>query len=499
MNRTQDPSLLISATVLTAGVIFLLFGFRYPPSVDFPQHVAQLSAWVHLSDPSYGFAQQFEVNRTTPYLLSYILARPFVSWLGALGALKLVVLFATLANVGAFAFLLLTVEQDPWVSLLGFPLTFGFCFYYGFVNFLLATPLIVAAVALALRYARQTRWQEGLCVAGVLGATLLTHGLAFGVAILVAFLVYVGEKGPPRWSSLRSLWPWVAPTLVAAPWLLAFGSTGVSSAHPYQWAPRDLPGGLTHAWNRCLDLPANLLSIGQGDVAASAFGVCLIVVAALSLGRYSSSWHRWALYSVAVWAYLLSPFEVLGVAFVYERFAALVIPGMILLAGPSTPVLGQRTRRLLLALLPLAWLAILLVRERAFNLDAKDFDEAIADLPARLRVRPLITVSTTRAFPDVPVYLHFPAYYQAQKGGYLGYSFARYPVTLMRYRPGVDPGMAEDEEWKPQLFNASRDVPRYECFIVRAERDLGPTIFGAAAPTVRLVAHAGAWWVYRTS
>jgi hypothetical protein len=498
MNRS-DRWLLVAISVLGAGVFFLLFGFRYPPSVDFPQHVAQLSAWAHLDDPAYGFARQFEVNRATPYLLGYILARPFVLWVGALAALKLVVLLAALANVAAYAVLLRTVEQDPWVSLLGYPLTFGFSFYFGFLSFLLATPLIVTAAALAVRYARRPQWQGGLFLATVLGTTLLTHGLAFGVATLVSFAVYVGEGGPSRWRSVRSFWPFFLPTLVAMPWLIGFGRTGVSSGHPYQWAPRDLPGGLIHVGIRAFDLPANLLSVGQVDWLAGVVGFWLIVVAALSVGRYTRSWHRWALYLVAMVGYLLCPFQVLGVAFVYERFAALVIPGMILLAGPSAPMFGPRTRRALVALLSLTWLAILMSRARAFNIEASDFDVAVADLPPRLRVRPLIVEARGSAFPDVPAYLHFPAYYQAERGGYLGYSFARYSVMLIRYRAGVDLGMAEDAEWKPELFDAAREVPLYDCFMIRADQDMGTALFQAAPQAVHLAAHAGKWWIYRTS
>jgi hypothetical protein len=498
MKGQSDRWLLAAVSVLAAGVTFLLFGFRYLPSVDFPQHVAQLSAWVHIDDPGYGFSQQFEINRTTPYLLGYLLARPFVSWLGVIGALKLVILFAALANVGAYALLLRTVEQDIWLSLLGFPLTFGFCFYFGFLNFLLATPLIVAAATLALRYGRQPHTQGALLVAAVLATTLLTHGLAFIVATYTALAVYVGERGRCVWRSVASLWPFAVPTLVAAPWLLRFGSTGVSSEHPYRWTPREFPSRLIHEFTRILEFPATLLAFGPGDSLAAVFGLCLVLAAMLSLSRYSSAWHRWTLYGVGVWGYLLAPFEVLGVAFLYERFASLVVPGMMLLAGSSAPVLAAERRRPIVVLLSLAWLAILFARVHAFNVEARDFDAAVASLPPRLRVRPLVVAKKGEVFPGLPVYLHFPAYYQAKRGGYLGYSFARYSVLLMRYRPGVDPGMAEDEEWKPALFDASREVPRYDCFMIRAESDVEPSFLRDTPSPIRLAAHVGRWWIYRT-
>ena len=79
MTRRIDPWLLAVAGTLAAAVAWAFFAFPYLPMVDLPQHAAQLSAWVHLKDPAYGFVDQFEVNWWTPYLLSYLLARPFVA------------------------------------------------------------------------------------------------------------------------------------------------------------------------------------------------------------------------------------------------------------------------------------------------------------------------------------------------------------------------------------------------------------------------------------
>src|SRR6186713_1195082 len=113
----NDRALFVVAGLLTALLAALLFGFRYLPMVDLPQHAAQLSTWVHLDDPAFGFAEQFEVNWRTPYLLSYLLARPFVPLLGVLGALKLVVLLAIVANFAAYLGLARAAGQDPWLSL----------------------------------------------------------------------------------------------------------------------------------------------------------------------------------------------------------------------------------------------------------------------------------------------------------------------------------------------------------------------------------------------
>src|SRR5262245_58851219 len=128
----KDVWFVVVATVLGLLSIYILFGSSYLPCVDFPQHVVQLSAWVHYTEPAFGFFPQFELNWSTPYLLSYLLAWPFVGLLGAAGALKLVILLATLAHVVALYALLRSLEQDTWLCLLGFPLGFGFSFFGGF-------------------------------------------------------------------------------------------------------------------------------------------------------------------------------------------------------------------------------------------------------------------------------------------------------------------------------------------------------------------------------
>src|SRR5262249_12239432 len=156
------------AAILVGVVAWAFFHFHYLPMVDLPQHAAQLSEWVHLNDPSYGFADQFEINWWTPYLLSYLLARPFVFLLGVTGAIKLVVLLSVLGTVVSYFLLLRSVEQDEWLCLVALPLSFGFSFYFGFTNFLIGTPLILATQVFALRYARQPSAQVGIPLAALL-------------------------------------------------------------------------------------------------------------------------------------------------------------------------------------------------------------------------------------------------------------------------------------------------------------------------------------------
>jgi len=86
----------------------------FPVLPDLPQFAAQLSIWVHLDDPAYGFAELFEIHWFTPYLVAFLLARPFVGLLGVIGAVKLVVWLGLIATPLALRALLRAVGRDPW-------------------------------------------------------------------------------------------------------------------------------------------------------------------------------------------------------------------------------------------------------------------------------------------------------------------------------------------------------------------------------------------------
>lgn len=487
MTRRIDPWLLAVAGTLAAAVAWAFFAFPYLPMVDLPQHAAQLSAWVHLKDPAYGFVDQFEVNWWTPYLLSYLLARPFVALLGVVGALKLVVLASVLANVALYWLLLRSVKQDEWLCLLGLPLSFGFSFYFGFTNFLLGTPLILASVVLALRYSEQPSARRGIPFALMLGATFLAHVIAFAIASAVAFLLTARPVRSVR-GLLRDYWPLLAGLACVVPWIPGFTRSPDISAQPEIWVL---------GWGRLWALPATLLAATPADELAGWLGGAVLLLVLLSLGKPSRSVARYGLLLLAVLAYFLFPFKLRGVSFLYQRFAALVIPGLMLLAAGQRALLPWWLRRPAIALFSACWLALFVQRQRDFNQEAGDFPGVIRDLPARLRVRPMIFANQSLAFPGLPLFLHFPAYYQAAKGGYLGYSFARYYTCFVRYKPGVDIGMAEDQEWNPHTFDARSEVPKYDYFIARSAGDQARPLFRSSPQPVILEKHVSPWWIYR--
>jgi hypothetical protein len=317
-----------------------------------------------------------------------------------------------------------------------------------------------------------------------LALTFCTHGLAFAIAGVAAFAVAVGEL-PIESRRIPRLWPFAFGVLLLLPWLPGFLGSGHISNHPELWR--------LGSW-RLRDLPASLIAFHRRDITANLFAVILVLAAVVALGSRSRRWHRASLLLLALGGYFLFPFEVRGVAYLHPRFAALLVPGLILAAEglPSRPPAWLRRAGITLG--AIAWMAVLTHRMAVFQEEAKEFDAVTAELPWRLRIRPVIFARETLAVPGLPAYLHFPAYYQAEKGGRLGFSFARFYTNFVRFKPGVEGGMIEDAEWNPRWFDPAVEASRYDCFISRAQNDEAETLLGQAP--VRLKARHGQFRVF---
>ena len=144
------------------------------PMADLPQHMAQVAIWKHLGDPCPGYSALFELNLARPYLLGYGLARLLATVLTVSAAFKVTVWIAILLLPLSLRALLARGAGDPWLSLLGFPLAYGYSFYWGFLNFTLAIPL--ALFYLALLFDKRPRDLGSILLGALLFAA---HALMF--------------------------------------------------------------------------------------------------------------------------------------------------------------------------------------------------------------------------------------------------------------------------------------------------------------------------------
>jgi hypothetical protein len=450
----RERSLCVVAAVLfSAALVIALLTVRDLPMMDLPQHAAQIATWAQWSELASGDRAALELNLRTPYLLAYPLARVLSPVFGVLVSLKLIVALAALGNLFAFWLLARRAGHSPWLALLGLPLTFGFSFYYGFVSFLLATPLIVLAVTAALEHARNPRWSSGLALGVLLCVTLVAHGFAAMIAMLsVVPLLILGPIG----SLLRRTAPLAAPILLGLLWL----TPTLRSQALYDYS---IPPGRAYQWLSMIAGPGSFQ-----DRAALALGVVVAIVLVLFLGRPSKELGRLGLLAVALTGYALLPQLFWGTAFLHERLVAFVVPALMLAFEPRrSSAKLERLGAALTFVTCASWFALFSTRLVRFNREMADYHALADELPAGLRVRPLIFQRDSRAFPGAPAYLHVSAYYHAAKGGIPAYSFATFSSSVIRYRDGHSSPLAPGMEWVPERFDASAEAELYDYFLVR--------------------------------
>jgi hypothetical protein len=467
--------------------LFLIWGFRYLPMTDLPQHAAQLSILVHYNDLAYDFQRQFELNWTTPYLLSFALAWPFVG-LGIVPALKVLISLAIIGFPASFLWLCGVLKRSPWWSLLGFPLAYNFSFYFGFLTFILTIPLALIQIGLTLRYVEQPSFKGGLRIA-IIGVLLYpAHGLLFAMCLGLTCAMLALSSPTIKTAISRQLLM-LPSVLFAVAWGRFAWKAGSSVHHADVWHIT-----LDRLW----DLPGLLLGYGKIDVLASAVGLLLLAIPWLAGSRFSSQKVRWIPLLAVLVAYAFFPFKLRGVSFLNQRFAVFVLPFVLLATEVKKPLVRPSLVRLIQGSAVACWLFLLCARFYGFDVEAKSFNTVMAHMPTAPKVRPLIFRPDSEFIPGGVPYLHFPVYIQAEKGGVTGFSFAIFYSTFAHYRPEFPSPMNYDEEWQPQRFSWANEHKKYDTYVVRAPINPAPMLFRGARTPIYLVAQQGWWWVYQS-
>jgi hypothetical protein len=478
-----------TAAALAAALLVVFSRSPYLPMVDLPQHASQLSMWIHRADPAYPEAAHFEVNWHTPYLTAYAVARAIAFFAGVVPAMKLVVWASALGHYLAFRWLVTLLGYPRWTALLGFVTALGYPFFFGFVSFLAAMPLALACVGAALVHREAPTRLHGVALALVLSATLASHGFAFGLALLFVGPLLLRGAG----SVVQRAAPFAPPLVLWLTWILPFGS--VRSIGATIWDPRVLELG---------GLPALFFAASSEDPVAVGLGYATLVALAATFGRPSREPERWAPLAFLIAGFCLFPFMMSGFGPLHPRFAAMLVPALLLAfeprAEPRAPRRGAQTWMTgpFVAALAAVWFGCLSYRLALWNDEVRPLARVIAALPAHLRVRPVVFDRNSETFPGLPAHLHLTAYYQAEKGGTQGYSFAMYPTSALRYVPGFAIGMASGQEWDPQEFSFEREGAGYDVFLVhsRDDRRFAP-LFAGHESDVALTAREGHWRAYR--
>ena len=482
-SAVRAERLLFWLTVLAAaGMMWLAPRL---PMVDLPQHVAQVALWHDLLTGQSAFAGLVRINLLTPYLIGYGLMLPLTFVVTANVTAKIVLTLAFLAFVAACQAIRRETGGGRWLDWLFLISFYGYCWKLGFMTFLVASPLGLLFLLLALRHARQPDWARGAVLAATGLVLLFSHGLMFLGAVFLGGLLMLDEAFQERFNrAFRHFAPYVVLALAGIALRLATQEqTGAVQVAEFAYG---LP-----IWQR----PAIwLISIADMDNAGTPL-LALATLAALGTaflpGARRLARRGMVLLAGLVVLLCLLPSEALQTGMIYQRFA-LFLPPFIAFA------LAGRDLRLLHAAIaaPACWLVLGIQASRiiGFAGESQSFETVLQAAEPGKRALAVIFDPESPAAASSHAYLHYAAWYQADKHGFVDFNFAAFHPQVVRFRPGMVPGIGETFAFAPQRFTfADFDPLKYEYFFIRGN---APAVdsFRSASPCalIRLAAD-GPW------
>jgi hypothetical protein len=181
--------------LLALILILPIWLVKYPPLVDYPNHLARAFVLHHLNDANYEFGRFYAPDwGPNPYFLADFLIQIFQRFVGIYAAGKLLLTLCILALPFSMVFFLRRANPgSEYLALWAFAIAYNPNFLMGFMSFELSIALCFVVVGVWLDYLRTD--QEKYFVLTIVLATLtfLTHLGGFGMAG-VAVVLYTAMR-----------------------------------------------------------------------------------------------------------------------------------------------------------------------------------------------------------------------------------------------------------------------------------------------------------------
>jgi hypothetical protein len=163
---------------------------KYPPLVDYPNHLARAFVLHHLHDPNYQFGRFYAADwGPNPYFLADFLVQIFQYFVGIYVAGKLILTLCILALPFSVVFFLRRANPgSEYLALWGFAIAYNLNFLMGFMSFELSISLCFIVVGIWLDYRRSERPMHWLVTFLLTTLLFLTHLGGFVMAGVILIL-----------------------------------------------------------------------------------------------------------------------------------------------------------------------------------------------------------------------------------------------------------------------------------------------------------------------
>jgi hypothetical protein len=458
------------------------------PLVDLPQHAAQVSALRELWVGNPAFTESFHINWFTPYLLGYLVLYALAMVFPVAVAAQLLVSISLAAVPIVTGRLLRAAHADERWKWLAIPCSYGFAFYWGFLSFIVSAPLVLLFLIQTIRFAEAPTTKRGIGIAIFSIFLFFCHVIVLGFASLIS-LAYLLGRTWPDWKTLswRAL-PYTTPIPLIVLWVIAMYDQETAVQ-----ADSVVFGPLSYRFLLLLVEPAGRESLNSPFVTVLVTGsiLCLPLLVGAKLTRRPE---RLLPFFAALLVFMCAPHHAMGTAYLYQRMGIFLVPLWLLVW--ERPAQQRWNLDGVAMLIVTVWALSNAARFASFAKETQDFRVVMDRAEPSKKLAGMIVDNSSPLFV-FPVYLHFMAWYQAEKSGIADFNFADFHPQMVRYNDGVGPRIDGTLAWLPAAFEWEKHGgSRYDYFLVKSTFDASQGIFKDKVSSVALVAHSGWWWLY---
>jgi hypothetical protein len=504
----------ITFLFLSALLIIPIWSITYLPLTDLANHAVQ----VQMIKDFESYSSTYTLNWFTPYLLGYGLVLLFAQVFSIITSLKIVLTISILAIPLACVWLIRELGGNKYAIWIIFPTAFSYSFYWGFFNYIVATPLVILFFAFVLRYAKSnltTKWY--ITAASFSLLLFFSHALAWAFAMLagsaILFTRNTLKESLKKASAFLSILP------LAGFWMIIADPSGQSTPNP--------PYYIDHYMNRIIGEITYIIEAFKDRTEKSvhllrfkelmSFSIGLravwdfVVLAFLFLSwpcwigaRFSKNWRRWLPLMTVFLAFMITPYWMFDTAYIYMRFSVFLFPlALFIFEWPKDDVSLNKSLSKLAAKWAIYCVGFLIIGItmwqtssvfKAFKNNDKDFQTIITSMEENKRVL-FIALHAETPIEFAPSYLHHGAWYQAVKGGEVP-GFAHSPAAQnvpVRYNGADWPVLST---WNPREFDwEQHQGDRYDYFLVISDnKDI--QFLDPFRDKIKLIKNVGSWCLF---
>ncbi len=480
---------------------------RFPPLVDYPQHLAiaaLLRRWLAPTSPE---RQLYDVNLLTYNGAFHVMTALFAFVMSVESAGRVVLsLVPILTAMGSLA-LLRAAERPRYYALFLVPLSMNGMVTWGFLNNVLSYGVVFLTFAWMYR---AMNGERRLFVRGAVAGLVVAWLHIFGEFILCASagLVALGKLLFGREPIGQRATAFVSACAALLPGALLSGFFVLHNrASSYSNWENQMHDGLDeYAWRKVVFFGDYMIGNFADHTDRRFFFVLLALVAFLYWPRANAGarGHRALLWLAAFFfvAYLVTPRVLFATWFIFERVPLLL---MTFLVAAAPVVRGDLARWLrgMAAFIALATAANVAVHHASIP-EESDATAVLDAIPPGRRVIGLVWESTAWPVLERATWVHLQAYYVARNSGEFSPSFTYIESLPVHYktetRPPRQPVAAE---WSPENYSVDEPYARYFDTVIvvapRANADPAQLVFHGDASLVNVIAHKGRFWAYDAS